>query len=59
MSATDKSQFGSSLIDRGRANSGPPPAAETLPPGLAEHPDYGIRELGQGGMGTVYLARTD
>jgi uncharacterized protein (TIGR03067 family) len=35
----------------------PRPPADTLPPGLADHPDYVIKkELGRGGMGVVYLA---
>jgi serine/threonine protein kinase len=47
---------GPSPLDPGAAPA--PPPADTLPPGLADHPDYEvIRELGQGGMGTVFLAR--
>jgi serine/threonine protein kinase len=41
----------------GGPTSGEPPPASSLPSELAGHPDYEvIRELGQGGMGTVYLA---
>ena len=53
VSATD----GLSMLDEGSAPGVPPPAS-SLPPGLADLRDYEIlRELGHGGMGTVFLAQ--
>ena len=48
------STAGLSILASGVPSVPVPPLASSLPPGLADHPDYRfLRELGQGGMGVA------
>jgi serine/threonine protein kinase len=56
-SATGWAHSQVSRTDRGPTAVIAPSPADTMPPGLADHPDYEvIKELGRGGMGVVFLA---